>query len=543
MIKLPVAAACLLLAACSAGSGPSLPGSGNGGTGELIAKEVRQVTITSPAPDTRSGASTTSVPATVFIPEHIDGETYPLIVHSHGFGAARQTAESQDSGIDSIPLAYFSRLDQQIAGLVAAGYAVISFDERGFGDSSTEVKIMHPDFETQDAIAVIDWAVANLALTQDRSGDPLVGTLGGSYGGGFQHSLAQLDPRVDAMIPSAAWYTLENELTPNGFLKKSWLNLLCLAALNSTMGPELAQACQSALLPTTRFIEDLPDGLADYIRNVSWSSCQQQGGFFGHACRTTPVDVLLIQGQRDVLVPVNEVISSAAFYSLLGGDVRIMTIQGGHINPGIQAPDGRNVCGEFDVFEVFRRWYDAKLKGIGDIDDIPTACISLDNNNGAAFSSVPRGGAATVTIPASTPVQAVAGQAVFVPLDAGQVALAGEVIAGIPVAENLQISGEAVFIGVAVRRAGALLDPTTAIDEQVSPLRGSMSPIDNIDLMAIGELLQPGDVPGILIMADHPQYEPLGSVLVGPAFGTNTVQISGQFHLPLVTPDRLSVGP
>ena len=213
------------LAACSSDEDDAV---GAAPGGDLVAKLVEDVVIVSPVEDTATGEPTTDIATTVFVPEHYEGDTYPLILHSHGWGGSRKSNESTTEYPAGTPLGFFLNIDSLIPGLVEAGYAVISFDERGGGDSGGQAKSMNPDFETVDAMAVLDWAESNLDL-EYRDGTPLVGAMGGSYGGGFQHNLAMLDPRIDAVIPGATWYSLVRALTPNGVMKKHWTEVLCIA--------------------------------------------------------------------------------------------------------------------------------------------------------------------------------------------------------------------------------------------------------------------------------------------------------------------------
>ena len=100
----------------------------------------------------------------------------------------------------------------------AAGYTVLSYSTRGFGDgeSGGRVTLAGPD-ELNDLRRVIDW----LTNDPDRVIGPRVtriGVLGGSYGGGHSFQIAS-DPRVSAVIPLVGWTDLEQALYPNGAIK------------------------------------------------------------------------------------------------------------------------------------------------------------------------------------------------------------------------------------------------------------------------------------------------------------------------------------
>jgi len=82
-ISAAAAAAAVLLTACSDSEPPAV---------DRVEAQAVDVTIVSPAPDNLTGAATTNIAATVFVPAHAPGETYPLILHSHGWGGDRITA-------------------------------------------------------------------------------------------------------------------------------------------------------------------------------------------------------------------------------------------------------------------------------------------------------------------------------------------------------------------------------------------------------------------------------------------------------------------
>ena len=155
-----------MLAACGARS----PGV-SGGTTE-------SGSVTTPVSKTRDGTiyrQAITVAATgdtqvfqVFEPTHlVVGQSYPLVLQGHGYGGSRET---------DAPAGSF------IAQLRDAGYYVISIDERGFGESSGTVRVMDPQYEGQDLIAILDWAENLEGLRRHSDGSMFVGSYGGSYG-------------------------------------------------------------------------------------------------------------------------------------------------------------------------------------------------------------------------------------------------------------------------------------------------------------------------------------------------------------------------
>ena len=107
--------------------------------------------------------------------------------------------------------------DNLAAYIAAAGYTVLSYTARGFGEgeSGGRVTIAGPD-EINDLKQVIDWLMDD----PDDVISPRVtriGVVGGSYGGGHSLQIAS-DPRVAAVVPLIGWTDLEQALYPNGVI-------------------------------------------------------------------------------------------------------------------------------------------------------------------------------------------------------------------------------------------------------------------------------------------------------------------------------------
>lgn len=544
----------LLAAGCGSSTGPASPRDG-----DAIAASAMDITVTSPAPNVNDGLDTTAVRATVYIPAHLKGSTYPLIVHSNGWGGSRVSKSEAEASVaepGTSVTSYFTMIDQQVKVLWDAGYGVISFVERGHGrgddgDNGTAdgAHTMSPDYEIRDAMAVIDWAVANMDLTLDGPGDPRIGTIGGSYGGGFQLLLAAVDPRVDAIIPGATWYSLEQSLGPNRVIKKGYAFGLCVLATTDQI--ELSQETQTscndgAFNQSTRFAEELSaegqapiktHGLNAYEANTSFVYPQ--------------VDALLIQGNRDILFDLGQASANYAYLSKAGGDVRLLTHQNGHslrtlrAGSGSQLGLGPNMCGQIDTLAVYKAWFDAKLKdNTAAIASVPEICIALDDTTGVNLTELPRGDVAhAATIPGATTITTAqnnsnspADEATFIPLTA---AIVGDdqVLAGTPIAEvtiSSVVPGgpEGVaFLGIGIKRGTT----TILVDDQVVPIRSSDTRAGGtpqpIDLVPVGEKLQAGDQVGVLLYGDHDQFENEARSL----YPGNTYTISGTVKLPIIS--------
>lgn len=111
-----------------------------------------------------------------------------------------------------------------VGGYTAStGFNVITWDPRGEWASGGVMQLDSPFYEARDVTSIISWAGSadNIAASQVAAddGDPLIGMVGGSYGGGIQFTTAAIDPRIDAIVPSIAWNTLNESLYPDSTFK------------------------------------------------------------------------------------------------------------------------------------------------------------------------------------------------------------------------------------------------------------------------------------------------------------------------------------
>ncbi|MFP5224987.1 MAG: CocE/NonD family hydrolase, partial [Actinomycetota bacterium] len=134
----------------------------------------------------------------------------PVVLQSHGWGGQKSDCSGRDN--------YFN-----------AGIGFVSMTQRGNTGSGGENNVMDPDFEGRDISAVLDHiASLDWVLKDDGPGgiDPVVGGLGGSYGGGFQWVGAFTDQwlrdaptRFNSLRPGNTWYDLRESLAPNGVMR------------------------------------------------------------------------------------------------------------------------------------------------------------------------------------------------------------------------------------------------------------------------------------------------------------------------------------
>lgn len=574
----------LAIAACSGGSSPAdtetTPAVGGGGGTPPAAMTVaaRSFDMTIPSSAAREdGAGAVNISMSVFIPEHLEGETYPLVLHSHGFGgsrvglaeAAADPATPRDRTSTS---SVFGRLDDQVRLLWDDGYAIVSFDERGFGrgddgddGNDGQVQAMDPDYEVQDAISVLDWAEANLDISDDGNGGAMVGAIGGSYGGAYQLLLSALDPRLDAITPTATWYNLLQSLTPNDVIKKGYGTGLCIVINtdNADAGSRTTSACTQAsdTTATNRYAEDITIDNAvilDLFRSHGMVAIEERHKDPNDSFTMRDIDALFIQGNRDILFGMTQMADNYRFLNGLGGDVRFMTMENGHSLRatrqlgGSQLDLGVSNCGPRNTLTAVRAWLDLKLRGNTAAEALlPTeGCISLTDDVSVDVAALPVADSSatqfdnfTVTIN-STDVTSTANNTnseadgIFVPLGS-PISGNGSVLAGLPVA-SLTINdtvadargGTTLFIGVGIQRGAT----TFLVDQQVDALRATDSRTgampEAVELIGIAEQLQDQDVVGVLLYGSFDQFEVTPGTPSNFA-ASNNVTVSGTVRLPI----------
>lgn len=338
-----------------------------------------------------------NIGATVFVPADAGASKPPIALHAHGFG------ESRFADLENPNAFMLHRVTaQSLLELWHEGYWVVSYDQRGFGahlmwGATTEsaftsgettcvqptdpncIDVMNPEREGRDVADVVDWLVANLRdgfsvtaanggttfnapasgtaplYAEDATDDPTLGTIGLSYGGGFQTIGSNVDAvlnggdtRINTMIPVTTWFDLRYSLNTNDVPKSGWIEFLTVATSLGTITPSPTGflAGVGAEAGTDMVSAESMQGL--YARSVR-SYCENQGDDTFHidadlepaaGTGTLPGNVpsvFMIQGQRDILFNYNEAVDLARCYENAGSpDVRLLVQTEGHILPAAQ---------------------------------------------------------------------------------------------------------------------------------------------------------------------------------------------------------------
>src|SRR5215212_4086652 len=159
------------------------------------------------------------------------GQRAPTVLIGHGWGQQRETNQSAEGS--------------DLFGLVGpgpfrrAGYNVLTWDARGFGQSGGTVMSDHTDFEARDVQALIDYVAHQPEAQLDNPSDPRLGMSGASYGGGIQFITAARDSRVDVIAPDIAWNSLVTALFKDRAVKAGWGTVLFGAGVPAGLAPGL----------------------------------------------------------------------------------------------------------------------------------------------------------------------------------------------------------------------------------------------------------------------------------------------------------------
>ncbi|MEH0828251.1 MULTISPECIES: alpha/beta fold hydrolase [unclassified Micromonospora] len=332
-----------------------------------------------------SGDQPVELDTTLWLPDDASADRkVPAVLLAHGFGGTKDSVRSDAEDF------------------VTRGYAVLTWTARGFGRSGGEIHLDHPDYEIRDAQRLLDRLAQRPEVRTDAAGDPRVGVVGGSYGGGLALLLAAQDQRVDAIVPMITWNDLSRAFLPestgrpatDGVFKRGWAGIFFGGGGNAGSGPaglSGTSAAQpqgapasagpaspapgagpgtgpgSALAPAAdpscgRFAADV---CAAYLRIATTGRADQAA--VDLLRRSSPAGVLdrikaptlLVQGEADTLFPLTEADANARGIAAAGTPVRVAWFTGGHDGGSGPTSDSDRV--RF----LTAQWLDHYVKGEG----------------------------------------------------------------------------------------------------------------------------------------------------------------------------------
>lgn len=294
---------------------------------------------------------------TLFRPGGADRrDRVPMILHSHGWGGSRETEASA------------------FRDFLRRGYGVLSFDQRGFGESGGQAQVMDPRHEGVDVRRLVRLVAGLPWVRKDAPGDPRLGAIGGSYGGGYQFVGAfellrtRGEPVFDALAPEITWHDLSQSLAPEDVVRTEWAGALSAAAVPSDALPQSVYAALVEGAATGEW----PDG--DGPVGTDIDEFMRDNGPRFHVARGRRLDipVLLGQGSTDTLFPLEQGLRNfqRAITPAAREDSIFVGYNGGHTLPAVY-PRGVDVtsdpCSERLTGGSFRelslRFFAEQLRG------------------------------------------------------------------------------------------------------------------------------------------------------------------------------------
>lgn len=286
------------------------------------------------------------------------GESAPTILNGPGVSLPGSTTLELD--VDSL-------LPDDVIGIGAlrkAGYNVVTWDPRGEWRSEGRMQLQSPDFEGRDVSHIISY-LATLDEVQTVNGDPKIGMVGASYGGGIQLSTATIDHRIDAIVPTIAWNSLAHSLFPNGAVRNGWGTILSTALILTLARPN------DRVLPAT-----ITGVLTGKVAQSDLDLFESLN--FADRLANITAPTLLVQGTVDTLLPLSQADLNAKALIEAGTTTKVVWYCGGH---GACLSSVNN--GDLVVDRTLD-WLDRHVKG----EDIDTgAQFEWVDQNGDWYSS------------------------------------------------------------------------------------------------------------------------------------------------------------
>ncbi|MET9592781.1 CocE/NonD family hydrolase [Streptomyces sp. NPDC006516] len=345
-------------------------------TGAPPASAADQYTVTALEFTVRAGDRTCTVDADLYRPVGVDAQhPAPAVLATNGFGGSKS-----DGSTDAIGKAFARR-----------GYVGLVYSGLGFGKSGCLITLDDPAVDGKAASGLVDFLGGTRAaddgtkadfVTADAPGDPVVGMIGGSYGGAVQLATASADRRVDALVPLITWNDLAHSLSPNttgarqgvssstpGVFKWQWTNGFYLMGEGQPLLVPSLDPSRFGSLTCLHFAARACDTVR--LLNSGRYPAAETARMLAYARGVSPVSylsgvrapTLLVQGQADSLFTLNEATATYRALKAQGTTTKMIWQSWGH--SGGQVPGELDLgSGNLETSYVGRRildWFDRYL--------------------------------------------------------------------------------------------------------------------------------------------------------------------------------------
>ena len=270
---------------------------------------------------------------------------WPAVMLLHGLGGSRNGSSPLGGSLNAVA-------ETQ---LVTQGYAVLTFDARGHGQSEGLVSIDGPR-EIQDVRGLFDWLAARPEVNAQR-----IGAFGYSYGGGAILRATVEGVPFAAIEPAITWNDLYSALLPQN-LARSGVVLGFWQSIAARAVPELGPIVNNALAG------------ADLAGVRAFADQRSSRPLLN----TIKAPTFLLQGRRDYAFNLDQALDA---YSRLKAPKRLYVGDFGH-------PPAPNPAAEAQhVLPTIRRWFDRFLKDLPNgIDTESPVEIAPDPWTGSTYS-------------------------------------------------------------------------------------------------------------------------------------------------------------
>ena len=374
-----------------------------------------------PVMDGPDGTHAATIDTRLYLPANATAANpQPAVLMTNGFG------------LDKLAGEIVSMADY----LARHGYVVLTYSGQGFGGSSGCIRLNSFDYDVKDSQQLIDkmlvdpaFKVGDLSVAsvvaRDAKG-PLIGLIGGSYGGGIVLNMAVTDPRVRAAIPGRTWNSLQYSLDPNnlifegdatgfshqraqqGVFKFEWTSLFfasgnagaaqgqggCAEEKAMSGEPAMVAGAACAGFPTEvcqtyatlTATGDADDAIRSLVQNASSETKIEQ----------LTVPTMLVQGQSDTLFNPNDAVATYLRLKARGVPTAMIWNSGGHGGydslPGECEVYGSGTTGLDQCYLTQRAlaWFNRWLRGDTGVDTGPGFAYHRDwvayDGSGSAHS-------------------------------------------------------------------------------------------------------------------------------------------------------------